>query len=82
MVMRAEVPRSARFDSAALSGRPVALTAPASTAAQSYRHAAEELLAQLGGKQPKRQAVKRFVRTDMREALLALRRRPPPPPRP
>ena len=76
MVMRAEVPRSARFDSAALSGRPVALTAPSSPAAHAYRLAAEELLALLGGKQPKRQIVKRFVRSDMREALQALRRRP------
>jgi chromosome partitioning protein len=80
MVSRSQIPRSARYDSAALAGVPVVVGAPHSTAAIAYRTAGDDLLARIGRKPSKRHgALKRFVRADMREALLTLRRRPPEP---
>jgi chromosome partitioning protein len=80
MVSRSQIPRSARYDSAALAGVPVVVAAPHSTAAIAYRTAGDDLLARIGRKPGKRHgALKRFVRADMREALLTLRRRPPEP---
>jgi len=80
MVSRSQIPRSARYDSAALAGVPVVVGAPHSTAAIAYRTAGDDLLARIGRKPGKRHgALKRFVRADMREALLTLRRRPPEP---
>src|SRR4029078_7043002 len=78
MVSRSQIPRSARYDSAALAGVPVVVGAPHSTAAIAYRTAREDLLARIERKPGSRHgALKRFVRADMREALLTLRRRPP-----
>jgi chromosome partitioning protein len=80
MVSRSQIPRSARYDSSALAGVPVVVGAPHSTAAIAYRTASDDLVARLGRKPAKRHgALKRFVRADMREALLTLRRRPPAP---
>jgi chromosome partitioning protein len=80
MVSRSQIPRSARYDSAALAGVPVVIGAPHSTAAIAYRTASADLVARLGRTPGKRHgALKRFVRADMREALLTLRRHPPAP---
>ena len=74
MVSPGQIPRSARFDSAALAGVPVVVAAPRSTAATAYRDACDDLIARLGRKAPKRHgALKGFVRADMRDALLTLR---------
>jgi hypothetical protein len=52
--------------------------APRSSAAAAYRAACDDLVGRLGRKPPKRHgALKGFVRADMREALLAMRRRRP-----
>ena len=76
LVTEAEIPRSARFDSASLAGLPVALTAPSSPPAAAYRAAAEELLARITSPPDRhRAALKRFSRADMREELQGLRRR-------
>jgi hypothetical protein len=78
MVSPRQIPRSARYDSAALAGVPVVVGAPRSTAAMAYRAACDDLVAQLGRKAAKRHgALKRFVRADMRQELL-MRRRPRP----
>ena len=75
LVLESSIPVSARFDSAALAGVPVVVAAPGSSASQAYRSAARELLGRLGTRtSAKRKDVKGFVRTDMREALLDLRR--------
>jgi chromosome partitioning protein len=74
LVLESSIPVSARFDSAALAGVPVVVASPGSSASQSYRAAARELLGRLGTRSSKRKAVKGFVRTDMREALLDLRK--------
>jgi chromosome partitioning protein len=77
LVSPSQIPRSARYDSAALAGVPVVAGAPRSTAAAAYRAASDDLIARLGRKPVKRHgALKGFVRADMREALLAMRRRP------
>jgi chromosome partitioning protein len=77
LVLPDDVPFSARFDSAALSGIPVTARDPASPPAQAYRSAARAVLAQLGQAPAKRKgAVRDFVRADMRTALRSLRRRP------
>ena len=76
LVSPAQIPRSARHDTAALAGSPVVASAPRSTAAAAYRSASDDLVARLGRKPPKRHgALKGFVRSDMREALLEMRRR-------
>jgi chromosome partitioning protein len=78
MVSPRQIPRSARYDSAALAGVPVVVGAPRSTAAMAYRAACDDLVAQLGRKAAKRHgALKRFVRADMRQELL-MQRRPRP----
>ena len=75
LVLESSIPVSARFDSAALAGVPVVVSAPGSSASQAYRSAARELLGRLGTRTAaKRKDVKGFVRTDMREALQELRR--------
>jgi chromosome partitioning protein len=78
LVLDASVPVSARFDTAALTGVPVVLSAPRTTAAIAYRAAAREVLARMSGKRSasggRRKAVKGFVRSDMRGALQELRR--------
>jgi chromosome partitioning protein len=77
LISPAQVPRSARHDSAALAGVPVVVGAPRSSAAAAYRGASDDLAARLGRKPPKRHgALKGFVRADMREALSTIRRRP------
>jgi chromosome partitioning protein len=80
LLLAGGIPRSARFDAAALAGVPIAITAPRSAPAVAYAAAAAALSAALAGapKRPKatrRPAVKRFVRADMREALREIRRR-------
>jgi chromosome partitioning protein len=77
LVSPAEIPRSARHDSAALAGVPVVVGAPRSSAAAAYRAAGDDLAARLGRKPAKRHGVlKGFVRADMREALATMRRQP------
>ena len=84
LVLAGGIPRSARFDAAALSPAcPIALTAPQTAPAQAYAEAAAALAAALRGAPPKkraevarRPAVKQFVRADMREALRDIRRAP------
>jgi chromosome partitioning protein len=81
LVLEAEIPRSARFDTTALAGVPVTVAAPKSAPAMAYRAAARELLGRLGRKAPKHgRTVKVFVRADMREALREVRLRPAPAP--
>lgn len=76
LVSPAQIPRSARHDTAALAGSPVVASAPRSGAAAAYRTAADDLAGRLGRKPAKRHgALKGFVRADMREALAAMRRR-------
>ncbi len=76
LVSPVQIPRSARYDSAALAGVPVVAGAPRSSAAAAYRGASDDIAARLGRKPVKRHgALKGFVRADMREALLAMRRR-------
>ena len=78
LLLEAEIPRSARFDTTALAGVPVTVAAPKSAPAMAYRAAARELLGRLGRKAPKHgRTVKVFVRADMREALREVRLRPP-----
>ena len=78
LVSPAQIPRSARHDTAALAGSPVVASSPRSSAAAAYRTAGDDLVARLGRKPPKRHgALKTFVRADMREALLEMRRRRP-----
>jgi len=80
MVSPGEIPRSARYDSAALAGVPAVVGAPRSAAATAYRTACDDLVARLGRKPAKRHgALKGFVRADMREALMTLRSRRPEP---
>jgi chromosome partitioning protein len=80
VVSPSQIPRSARYDSAALAGVPVVVGAPRSSAAVAYRTACDDLVARLGRKPGKRHgALKGFVRADMREALVAIRRRRPGP---
>jgi chromosome partitioning protein len=75
LVSPAQIPRSARHDTAALAGSPVVASAPRSTAAAAYRSASDDLVSRLGRKPAKRHgALKGFVRSDMREALMAMRR--------
>jgi chromosome partitioning protein len=75
LVSPAEIPRSARHDTAALAGSPVVASAPRSTAAAAYRTATDDLAGRLGRKPAKRHgALKGFVRADVREALTAMRR--------
>jgi chromosome partitioning protein len=77
LVLPEDIPWSARFDNAALSGVPVAAREPGTQPAKAYRAAARALLAQLGQSPAKRKgAVRDFVRADMRTALQSLRRRP------
>jgi MinD-like ATPase involved in chromosome partitioning or flagellar assembly len=74
LVSPAEIPRSSRYDSAALAGVPVVVGAPRSTAADAYRRAADDLVARLGRKPAKRHgALKGFVRADMRDAFITIR---------
>jgi hypothetical protein len=78
LVSPAQIPRSARYDSAALAGVPVVVGAPRSSAAAAYRSASDDLTARLGRKPQKRRgALKGFVRADMRAALQEMRRRRP-----
>jgi chromosome partitioning protein len=78
LVSPAQIPRSARHDTAALAGSPVVASSPRSSAAAAYRTASDDLVARLGRKPSKRHgALKTFVRSDMREALLEMRRRRP-----
>jgi chromosome partitioning protein len=80
LLLAGGIPRSARFDGAALAGVPIAITAPRSAPAIAYTEAAKALSAALEGppkrakKVTRRPAVKRFVRADMREALREIRR--------
>jgi chromosome partitioning protein len=77
LVLPEDIPWSARFDNAALSGVPVAAREPGTAPAKAYRAAARALLGQLGQAPAKRKgAVGEFVRADMRTALQSLRRRP------
>jgi chromosome partitioning protein len=64
-----EIPRSARFDAAALEGLPVGSMAPRSAPAVAYRQAARGLLAALGRPSHGRRAMKAYVRADVRSAL-------------
>jgi chromosome partitioning protein len=76
LVLDRAVPRSARFDSGALAGVPVVVSAPASEPARAYVAAARALLGSVGRgprRAPKRPDVKRFARADMRDALRSLR---------
>ena len=78
LVSPTQIPRSARYDSAALAGVPVVVSAPRSTAAAAYRSASDDLIGRLGRKPQKRHgALKGFVRADMRAALQEMRRRRP-----
>jgi chromosome partitioning protein len=78
LVSPAQIPRSARYDSAALAGVPVVVAAPRSAAAAAYRTASDDLLSRIGRKPSKRRgALKGFVRADMRGALVEMRRRRP-----
>ena len=52
LVSPAQIPRSARHDTAALAGSPVVASAPRSTAAAAYRSASDDLVARLGRKAP------------------------------
>jgi chromosome partitioning protein len=75
LVLPVSVPRSARFDSAALAGIPVTVAAPGTPAAAAYVAAADAMLAGLGAARPRtRAAVKGFIRADMRGELRDLRR--------
>jgi chromosome partitioning protein len=79
LVLAGGIPRSARFDAAALSGVPVALGAPRTAPAIAYAEAATALAAALDNAPKKakalhRPSVKKFVRADMREALRSIRR--------
>ncbi|HEY1479049.1 MAG TPA: ParA family protein [Gaiellales bacterium] len=75
LVLPVDIPHSARFDSAALTGVPVVAREPASAPAKAYRAAASAVLGQLGSTPVKRKgAVRDFVRADMRTALQSLRR--------
>jgi chromosome partitioning protein len=77
LVSPAQIPRSARHDTAALAGVPVVVGAPRSSAAAAYRGASDDLASRLGRKPAKRHGVlKGFVRADMRDALSTMRRRP------
>jgi chromosome partitioning protein len=79
LVSAAEVPRSARFDTASLTGVPVVAAAPGSAPGRAYQTASEEVLGALRERPAplrKRPEVKGFVRADMRDALTALRRAP------
>jgi len=78
LVLARGIPRSARFDAAALSGVPVALGAPRSAPAIAYAEAATALAAALDrapkkAKATRRPAVKKFVRADMRDSLREIR---------
>ena len=78
LVLAVGIPRSARFDAAALSGVPVALGAPRSAPAIAYNEAATALAAALDrapkkAKATRRPAVKKFVRADMRDSLREIR---------
>jgi chromosome partitioning protein len=78
LVLPPDVPYSARFDTAALTGVPVTASAPASAPGQAYRQAARAVLAGLGSSPAKRKgAIKDFVRADMRDTLRTLRLRRP-----
>jgi chromosome partitioning protein len=75
LVLPVAVPRSARFDSAALAGVPVTVAAPGTPAADAYAAAADAVLAGLGASRPRTRAVvKGFIRADMRSVLQDLRR--------
>jgi chromosome partitioning protein len=81
LVLADGVPRSSRFDAAALAGVPVTLMAPRTPPAIAYADATTALLAALDGapRRPsrtveRRPAVKAFVRADMRDALRDMRR--------
>jgi chromosome partitioning protein len=77
LVLPEDIPWSARFDNAALSGVPVSAREPGTQPAKAYRAAARAVLAQLGQAPAKRKgAVRDFVRSDMRAALQSLRRQP------
>jgi chromosome partitioning protein len=77
LVLPDDIPYSARLDSAALAGVPLAAKEPASLPALAYRSAARAVLGQLGQAPRKRKGVVRdFVRADMRSALQLLRRAP------
>jgi len=63
LVLPEDIPWSARFDNAALSGVPVAAREPGTQPAKAYRAAARALLGQLGQSPAKRKgAVRDFVR--------------------
>jgi chromosome partitioning protein len=68
-LMLGEIPRSARFDHAALEGIPIGSLAPRSAPAAAYRQAARGLLAALGRPARTRRAVKAYADTDVREAM-------------
>jgi chromosome partitioning protein len=78
LVLPQDVPYSARFDSAALTGVPVTASAPGSSPGHAYRQAARAVLAGFGSAPAKRKgAIKEFVRADMRDTLRSLRLRRP-----
>jgi chromosome partitioning protein len=71
LLARSVVPRSARFDGAALAGVPVVVSHPSSAPAQAYASAARELLAGIGRRPSKRGGrLKSFARQDARERLI------------
>jgi chromosome partitioning protein len=71
LVSQAAVPRSARFESAALAGVPVVVSRPSSAPAQAYEAAARELLAGIGRRPPGRGGrLKAYARGGARERLL------------
>jgi chromosome partitioning protein len=79
LLLAGGIPRSVRFDGAALAGVPIGLAAPSSPPAVAYAEAAAALsdaleAAPKRAKSTRRPAVKRFVRADMREALREIRR--------
>jgi cellulose biosynthesis protein BcsQ len=75
LVMAAEIPRSARFDTAALAGVPLVVAARSSTGARAYRAAAGELAGALGEPVSSRgKALRAYAQADVREAMLDARR--------
>ncbi len=79
LLLAGGIPRSVRFDGAALAGLPIGITAPRSAPAIAYADAAAALSEALAGapkkaKATRRPAVKKFVRADMRDALREIRR--------
>jgi chromosome partitioning protein len=71
LVAQAAVPRSARFDAAALAGVPVVVSHPESAPAQAYQAAARAILTGIGRRSPGRGGrLKAYAREDARQRLV------------